>query len=128
MPTIPPPGDLRELKSLASPPKAVMQVFSALLALLGHKKSDAEDWKFAKKQLASVGDQKINSQMAKFDPKPLTPAKVKYVQEKIAALSAESVRKVSAAATSYYVWVKETVSSLPSELTAEQPTEQAAQQ
>ncbi|XP_035826621.1 uncharacterized protein LOC106012283 [Aplysia californica] len=128
MPTIPDEKDMKELKSFAAPPQAVKDVFSGLFALLGFKRGDAEDWKFAKRQMGSVGDQSINSQMARFDPKPLTPAKVKYVQEKLAPHSPEHVRNVSRALEGYYLWVRDTVNSLPSELKDEQPTEQAAKQ
>jgi len=113
MARVPTKGDLTELKSLASPPRPVHWVLSAVLCMLGHPKREAEDFKIIKKVLGSVT---LLKKMEDFEPKTMTPEKYAYVQSKLEGLDRDVVRNVSKAALSFHDWVKDTSDALPAEV------------
>lgn len=99
-----------ELKCLASPPAAVKDVMSAVVALLGHPKRDAEDWRAAQRVLADVNFLEL---LQNLDPKTVKPAHAQYAREKLSPYSVEDVKKKSLAASFVYTWAVVTVDQAP---------------
>ena len=102
-------ADLTEVKSLAAPPQAVKDTFSAVICLLGYPKNKAEDWGFAKKLMGST----MLDELKNYKPKAMPAKKLDYIKGKIDGLSADSVKAKSCATVSFYNWAKSTMDSVP---------------
>ena len=104
-------ADLTEVKSLAAPPQAVKDTFSAVICLLGYPKNKAEDWNFAKKLMATS----ILEEMKNFKPVAISSEKADFIRSKLDSLSEDVIKGKSRATVPFFIWAKVTFESLPAE-------------
>ena len=97
--------DITEIKSLASPPEAVVKVLSAILFLRGNLDHET-DWTYAKKFL---GNPSSLTELRNFDLSKCSKEMASKAKETIKDLADKKVRKVSLATVGLYMWTKEVI-------------------
>jgi len=96
-------SDIVEIKSLASPPRGVLDVTSAAIAVLGRRAARGQnEWMFCKKTLGNVDNFIV--MLKDFNPRYVTPEDASYARKKLAGHSPDEIKKQSCAAASLAQW------------------------
>ena len=93
-------ADVTEVKAMANPPQMVKNILSATLLLLGRPEPQTE-WKFAQRFLADKNCVKV---LKEFDAESCSIETANKAKQLLKDANVDGVRKVSAAAVSFYLW------------------------